>query len=149
VGPRCRGPRLPQRETEYRPLAAANGGTGREGRAPGHRRLAGDHNTTAKHRRRPSSVNCTTIERKIGIEEKKGAPKILTSGGSQARWSSGCREVPGADAIVTPDEAETSTGAVQSRRSTWRGHDGARLNAVEAELGHGRAKAREKMGGVE
>jgi hypothetical protein len=69
---------------------------------------------------------------------KEGAPTILTSGGAQARWSSGCRQVSGVDATVTPDEAKTSTGAVQLRRSTRRGHDGARLNVAEAKLGHGR-----------
>jgi hypothetical protein len=54
---------------------------------------------------------------------------ILTSGEAQARWSSGRRQVPGADATATADEAETGTGAgatelVSARRSSGTGAAG-------------------------
>ena len=70
-GPRCRGPHLPRRETEYRSLAVANGGTEREARAwtsvVGRRPWHDDEAS-------PSTLTgelCKNGE-KIGIEEKKG-----------------------------------------------------------------------------
>jgi hypothetical protein len=57
---------------------------------------------------------------------------ILTSGGAQARWSSGRRHVPGVDAMVIPDKAETGTGAGVTELVSAR-HDGARAWARQGE----------------
>jgi hypothetical protein len=62
---------------------------------------------------------------------------ILTLGEAQARWSSGRRQVPGADATATPDEAETVTSAdaAELRHDATRRSSGTGAVGRESERG--------------